>query len=106
MSNTPDSANAATAALPLAPCSGLADRIISYLEGNFRDWLSPQEYAEARPTIENIIEDTIRGAVNAECTCGGHGPKDPKACPACMVWHRLTSPNTKTCRDCGATDHE
>ena len=95
MSTTPDAANAATAALPLAPCSGLADKIISYLEGAHRDWLSPQEYAEARPMIDNIIEAALRSAVNAECTCGGHGPKDPQACPACMVWHRLTSPNTQ-----------
>lgn len=34
-------------------------------------------------------EEEIRNAVNNACTCGGLGPNDPDACPACMVWHEL-----------------
>lgn len=32
--------------------------------------------------------DLIR-AVNEECSCGGSGPNDPKACQACLVYHRF-----------------
>lgn len=28
-------------------------------------------------------------AVNDYCTCGGAGPNDPEACPACLIWHAL-----------------
>jgi hypothetical protein len=39
---------------------------------------------------ELITRRDLELAVNASCTCGGKGPDDPQACPACMVWHRLT----------------
>jgi len=29
-----------------------------------------------------------------ECTCGGHGPGDPKGCPACTTYHRLFNPES------------
>jgi hypothetical protein len=38
---------------------------------------------------EPIPWPDLRDAVNASCTCGGKGPRDPGVCPACMVWHRL-----------------
>ena len=41
--------------------------------------------------IRVYSEFSIEQAVNASCTCGGKGPEDPKVCPACMVWHRLTA---------------
>ena len=56
-----------------------------------------------------ISENRLRAAINDACTCGGHGPHDPNACPACMVWHALvTVSETKlpknelqcTCRRC------
>ena len=31
----------------------------------------------------------IKTAIFESCSCGGSGPADPKACPACMVWHKL-----------------
>lgn len=36
------------------------------------------------------LQETLRdlqSAVNRHCTCGGCGPDDPEACPACLVWH-------------------
>jgi len=36
-------------------------------------------------------ENELRNAVNEYCTCGGKGPEDPDACPACMVWHYLVT---------------
>ena len=36
-----------------------------------------------------ITLDDLRNAVNEACTCGGNGPDDPNACPACAVWHAL-----------------
>lgn len=40
--------------------------------------------------------NALESAVNAECSCGGSGPSDPNACPACMVWNRFIS-STVTC---------
>lgn len=31
----------------------------------------------------------LLAAVNQSCSCGGRGPDDKEACPACEVWHRL-----------------
>jgi hypothetical protein len=31
----------------------------------------------------------LREAVNSLCSCGGCGPGDPKACDACLIWHRI-----------------
>ncbi|HHB12220.1 MAG TPA: hypothetical protein ENK62_03360 [Chromatiales bacterium] len=28
-------------------------------------------------------------AVMTHCSCGGRGPDDPDACPACRVWHAV-----------------
>lgn len=33
-------------------------------------------------SIGNVIKD--------RCTCGGRGPEDPEACPACLIWFDLT----------------
>ena len=33
--------------------------------------------------------DELRIAVNEYCTCGGRGPHDEGACPACLVWHQM-----------------
>lgn len=39
----------------------IADRVITALEGRFREWLSPQEYAEAKPLLVEIIESEMAG---------------------------------------------
>ena len=26
---------------------------------------------------------------NEQCSCGGSGPRDPRACPACLFYHRV-----------------
>jgi len=36
--------------------STLADRIITALECKYRDWLSPEEYAESREMIQGVID--------------------------------------------------
>ena len=38
---------------------------------------------------EKVFYEVLNNAVNASCYCGGCGPSDPAACPACMVWHRV-----------------
>ena len=38
--------------------------------------------------IKSVIEK-LGSAVNNHCTCGGRGPEDTGACPACLVWHEL-----------------
>lgn len=66
---------------------GLARRVVSRV-------LRDQEAAWG--PVADEIETTLRNAVNASCCCGGHGHDDPRACPACMVWHRMTrKPNTE-----------
>lgn len=42
-----------------------------------------------REVILKRAKDAVNRAVNASCTCGGK-PAGSAACPACMVWHRLT----------------
>lgn len=37
-----------------------------------------------------VSKEDLRIAVNEFCSCGGKGPQDPGACPACLVWHRCT----------------
>lgn len=49
------------------------------------------QLAAEREFTGKIARDFQR-AVNAECSCGGN-PAGPNACPACMMYHRLT-PNT------------
>lgn len=34
-----------------------------------------------------ISERNLLEAVSEECSCGGSGPDDPKACPACKMYH-------------------
>ena len=29
----------------------------------------------------------LEHATRERCTCGGSGPNDEGACPACLVWH-------------------
>jgi len=36
------------------------------------------------------LTETLRRAVNRECSCGGSGPDDPLCCPACRIWHAVT----------------
>lgn len=51
--------NEAPASLGLAEGSAafeIADRIISALEGNFREWIGPDEYAHAKPMLAAIID--------------------------------------------------
>lgn len=38
-----------------------------------------------------IDREGLRRIVNAACTCGGRGPNDSLACPACLGWHRVTT---------------
>ncbi len=37
----------------------------------------------------NSIVAAADFATTAECTCGGNGENDPKACPACKIYHRI-----------------
>ena len=39
----------------------LAGKIISAIEGTYRDWLNPAEYAEIKPIIAQIIERELGG---------------------------------------------
>jgi uncharacterized protein with von Willebrand factor type A (vWA) domain len=52
--------------------------------------LENQRLRLCAPTISldgaRLLAD-LRNAVTVACVCGGHGPNDPKACPACRVWH-------------------
>jgi hypothetical protein len=41
--------------------------------------------------VPSDFERRFIHAVNASCTCGGKPAEDPRACPACMVWHRMKS---------------
>ena len=34
------------------------------------------------------VKRAFHAAVNANCSCGGKGPRDRGACVACLVWHR------------------
>lgn len=50
--------------------------------------------ADAERCAKEIVkhfERALMMAVNEECSCGGGGPTDPHTCPACMVYHRLTT---------------
>jgi len=51
--------------------------------------LPPSATAKDHYDRDPRSKDAIREAVNACCTCGGSGPDDDDACPACMVWHHL-----------------
>jgi len=44
----------------------------------------------------NQANDRLRLSVFDRCTCGGSGPDDPGACPACLVWHDLREPEPST----------
>lgn len=44
---------------------------------------------DSREWFPDVSEQAVRIAVNHECTCGGRIETDPKACPACMIYHRL-----------------
>lgn len=35
--------------------------------------------------------EKIGQSVNKYCDCGGRGPEDTKACPACLIWHDIKS---------------
>lgn len=45
------------------------------------------DLAQANATKD--FTESLRRTVNSACTCGGCGPDDPDACPACLVWHRM-----------------
>lgn len=40
------------------------------------------------PLVVKIVEN-LGKVVNEYCTCGGRGPTDSRACPACLVWHDM-----------------
>ena len=46
-----------------------------------------EECTAALATVTRL-NTALRGAVNAECSCGGRGPDDDP-CVACRVWHRV-----------------
>jgi hypothetical protein len=46
---------------------------------------------EPDPMVTRITEK-LGEAVNEYCTCGGRGPEDSRACPACLIWHEMKEP--------------
>jgi hypothetical protein len=45
------------------------------------------ETAVARDRLK--VVRVLSQAANEQCTCGGMGPDDPGACPACLYYHRV-----------------
>lgn len=43
---------------------------------------------EPNPLVVKVIEKLGR-TVNGYCICGGRGPEDNRACPACKIWHDM-----------------
>jgi hypothetical protein len=35
------------------------------------------------------VAQILSVAANEQCSCGGAGPDDPGACPACLYYHRV-----------------
>ncbi len=57
-------------------------------EEAFRPMPKPKE---PDPLVARIVE-RLGQAVNEHCSCGGRGPEDARACPACLVWHEMKVP--------------
>jgi hypothetical protein len=48
---------------------------------------TPSTLCSQRTPASEPARERLRVVVNSLCCCGGRGPTDPSACPACMVWH-------------------
>lgn len=49
--------------------------------------LSPSEVAVKCEQVR--VAQALSIAANEMCSCGGSGPDDPRACPACLYYHRV-----------------
>lgn len=49
--------------------------------------LSLSEAAVKREQVR--VAQALSTAANERCSCGGSGPDDPRACPACLYYHRV-----------------
>lgn len=43
---------------------------------------------DKKPSVDFVR--ILGRAVKKFCSCGGRGPSDNLACPACAVWHEVT----------------
>jgi len=69
---------------------------IGYVRRQLETWKAALEGGRNREvaTIEREnMKRNLSEAVNLSCSCGGN-PAGTEACPACMVWHRM-SPNAQ-----------